>query len=173
MISEQWAALTEGQKAEFGEQSQRQKIQFDTDFAEYRKTEAFGTFCDAKAKMESTQIQKKLIRTHLDEAPKKAPSGYSLFRAEVMPGILKANEEVKEGETKLTMGEMGKKVSSMWKELAPEKQAEFNAKAVPFKEKYDKEYREFKTNVKYTAFLEQRQKVKARENLVVNLREMP
>ena len=165
MIADRWAALSEGKKAEFGEQSQREKIQFDEDFAVYRKTEAFGKFCDSKAQLEKTQLLKKNFRVSFGDAPKKAPSSYALFRSEVMPGIVKENEGKKEGEGKLTMGDMGKKVAEMWQRSSEEKKTALAETASKSKEEYDKAFKAFKSSAKYTTFLEKRAKVKARENL--------
>merc|ERR1712060_764692 len=50
-ISDEWNALTETKKAEYGEQSLRQKEKFDVEYAEYKKTDAYKEFCDEKAKM--------------------------------------------------------------------------------------------------------------------------
>jgi hypothetical protein len=173
IISERWAEISEAKKAEYGEKSQQMKIAFDKDFAVYKKTTQFGEYCDAKAKLEASQKQKKLVRTRLDEAPKRPPSAYALFRNEVMPDITKENQNKKEGEGKLSMGEMGKKVAEMWSKVPEDKKAAYQKEADKAKALYDIAYKKFKAGGKYISYIEDKQKVKARENLLVNLREMP
>mmetsp|Transcript_28899 Transcript_28899/g.46517 ORF Transcript_28899/g.46517 Transcript_28899/m.46517 type:complete len:1236 (-) Transcript_28899:183-3890(-) len=173
MISERWNALSEANKASYGETSQKQKIEFDQEFAKYKLTDAFGNFVDAKNKMEASQKLKKLQRTKLDEKPKSAPSAYALFRNEVMPSIVKENKEKPEGEAKLSMGEIGKKVASLWVEVPEEKKAEYRAISDKAREEYERKLKAFKTHMKYMEFVEGRAKIKSRENLLVQLREMP
>lgn len=165
-ISEEWASLSEEKKADYATQSQDMKKKFDVEFAEYKGTEAFANFCNEKAKLESKQLQKKLIRTKLDEAPKKSPSAYALFRSEVMPKVTEENKG-------LSMGEMGKKLASMWVEVPQEKKEEYQAQAVKLKEQYDKDLVAFKRKQKYTDYLIERQNVKAKENKLLNLRLTP
>ena len=165
-ISEYWAELSEAKKAEYGEQSARQKEVFDVEFNKYRKSEAFGIFCDEKAKLQSKQELKKIIRTKLDEMPKRAPSGYSLFKNEVMPAICEENKG-------LSCGELGKKVSEKWSQVPDEKKAQYAQESVRRKADYDEKLKAFKKKQIYLEYLERRQKVKSRENKLVNLREMP
>jgi len=173
LISDRWGALSEGQKGEYGEQSQKMKIAFDKENAVYLKTEAFGSFCDAKAKLESTQQQKKLTRTLLDDGPAKPSSAYALYRKEVMPGIVEENASKKDGEGKLSMGEMAKKAGEMWLKISEAKKAELSAQAEKLKAEYEIAYKEFKASKKFSSYIEKRQQVKVKENARVHLREMP
>jgi len=165
-ISEEWAALGEEKQAEYKAKSEEMKKDFDVKFADYKKSEAWAKFCDEKAKLESKQLQKKLIRTKLDEAPKKAPSAYALFRSEVMPKVVEENKG-------LSCGELGKKIAAMWVEVSEDKKAEYQAQAGKLKEQYEQNLIEFKKNKKYTQYLLERQQVKAKENKLLNLRETP
>merc|ERR1712048_610085 len=74
MISERWNALSEGEKARYGEISADQKKKFDVEFLAYRKTDSFKNYMEAKAKLEAKQGIKKNQRVCFREAPKKAPS---------------------------------------------------------------------------------------------------
>jgi len=165
-ISEEWAALSEEKKADYVTQSREQKKKFDVEFAEYKGTEAFANFCNEKAKLESKQLQKKLIRTKLDEAPKKSPSAYALFRSEVMPKVAEENKG-------LSCGELGKKLASMWVDVPQDKKEEYQAQAAKLKVQYEQDLLAFKRKQKYTDYLLERQMVKAKENKLLNLRETP
>eukprot|EP00927_Polykrikos_kofoidii_P028127 TRINITY_DN2460_c0_g1_i3.p1 TRINITY_DN2460_c0_g1~~TRINITY_DN2460_c0_g1_i3.p1 ORF type:complete len:1243 (+),score=339.34 TRINITY_DN2460_c0_g1_i3:500-3730(+) len=172
IISERWNALSEGEKARYGEMSAQMKIKFDKEFAVYRQSDAFKAYMDAKAKLEAKQGLKKIGRTHLGEAPKKAPSAYSMYRAEVLPAICEENSK-KEGEAKLDMAGLARKVSALWAEVPEEKKQEYFKKAEELRQQYVLDMQEFKTNQKYFDFLETREKLKSKENKELNLREMP
>eukprot|EP00927_Polykrikos_kofoidii_P028125 TRINITY_DN2460_c0_g1_i1.p1 TRINITY_DN2460_c0_g1~~TRINITY_DN2460_c0_g1_i1.p1 ORF type:complete len:1241 (+),score=313.88 TRINITY_DN2460_c0_g1_i1:500-3724(+) len=172
LISERWSALSEAEKARYGEMSAQMKIKFDAEFAVYRKSDSFKQYMDAKAKLEAKQGLKKIGRTHLGEAPKKAPSAYSMYRAEILPAICAENAK-KEGEAKLDMAGIARKVSAMWTEVPEEKKQEYFKKAEELRQQYVLDMQEFKTNKKYFDFLETREKIKSKENKELNLREMP
>mmetsp|Transcript_61427 Transcript_61427/g.179555 ORF Transcript_61427/g.179555 Transcript_61427/m.179555 type:complete len:1213 (+) Transcript_61427:101-3739(+) len=165
-ISEEWSAVSEERKAELAKQSAEMKKQFDIDFAVYKKSEDWANFCTEKAKMESKQLQKKLMRTKLDEAPKKSPSGYALFRSEVMPKVTEENKG-------MGCGELGKKIAQMWVDVPHDKKEEYQATAAKLKVKYDEDLLAFKRKQKYTEYLLERQMVKAKENKLLGLRELP
>mmetsp|Transcript_102896 Transcript_102896/g.320623 ORF Transcript_102896/g.320623 Transcript_102896/m.320623 type:complete len:1217 (+) Transcript_102896:71-3721(+) len=165
-ISEEWAAVPEARKEELAKQSAEMKKKFDVDYAEYKQTEAFADFCEQKAKMESKQLQKKLVRTKLDEAPKKAQSAYALFRSEVMP---KVTEEHKG----LGAGELGKKIAEMWVAVPAAKKEEYQAQSAKLKEQYEENFLAFKKAQKYMEYLREREQVKAKENKLLGLRTLP
>lgn len=165
-ISEEWQAVSEAKRAEYGEQSARLKETFDVEFAEYKKTDAFKNFLTQKAQLEAKQKLKKNQRTKLADAPKRPASAYALYRSEIMPKIV---EECKG----LTMGEMGKKVAGLWAEVPEEQKKGYQETAVKLKEEYDVKLAQFKADQKYTSFLEDRMKTKARENRLVTMLDMP
>merc|ERR1711972_629770 len=139
IIAERWAALSEAKKADYGEQSQKWKEKFDVEFAAYKKGEAYGHFIEAKVKLETQQQLKKNVRVQLDDAPKKAPSPFALFRSEVMPNLVKQNSQAAEGE-KLGMKDMAKKIGEMWAAVPEEKKAEYSKITEKAKVQYEKEY---------------------------------
>jgi len=165
-ISEEWGNVNDDKKAEYAAQSAKQKEVFDVEYAKYKDTEAFATFCIDKAKLEAKQMLKKLVRTKLAEAPKKAPSSYALFRSEVMPKVCEENKG-------LSCGELGKKLAAMWMEVGEEKKKALQQESEKLKVEYDKKLVEFKRNQIYTKFLIERQQVKAKENKLLNMRELP
>jgi len=89
-----------------------------------------------------------------------------------MPDITKENEDKKEGE-KMTMGEIGKKIATMWTEVSEDEKKKFYEKAIELKEQYGIDLKEFKAKQKYTSFLEKRAKIKLVENTKVNLYDLP
>merc|ERR1719362_2573404 len=105
-IAELWLAAPEEKKTALGEKSAEDKKVFDVEIAKYKKSEAWGHYCDEKAKLEAKQALKKLIRTKLDGAPKKAPSAASLYKAEVMEKVAEENKE-------LAPRDLGKKLTQM------------------------------------------------------------
>lgn len=176
MISERWQAISEAEKARYGEISQQQKVTFDVEFAKYRVTKSFADFQEAKAKLEAKQGLKKIARVNLDGAPNKAPSGFALYRREVLPQICAANKKAKESEPPgevLGMADIARKVASMYKALTDEQKVPYNEGAAAAKIKYEKDLLEFKTDKKYTNFLEKRSTIKQRENRLLRLRELP
>uniref|UniRef100_A0A7S1WEU3 HMG box domain-containing protein n=1 Tax=Alexandrium catenella TaxID=2925 RepID=A0A7S1WEU3_ALECA len=165
-ISEEWGAVSEEKKAELANTSAGMKKKYDIDFAAYKETADWANFCDERAKLENKQIQKKLIRTRLDEAPKKPASSYAIFRSEVMPKVTEENKG-------LGCGELGKKIASMWAEVSAEKKEEYAAQSAKFKAQYEKDLVEFKRKNVYTSFLMERQVAKAKENKLLKLRTLP
>mmetsp|Transcript_130962 Transcript_130962/g.292942 ORF Transcript_130962/g.292942 Transcript_130962/m.292942 type:complete len:795 (+) Transcript_130962:90-2474(+) len=165
-ISEEWNALSETKKAEFGEQSQKQKEVYDKEFAVFRLTDTFKNFCNDKAKLEAKQKLKKNFRMSMQEAPKKPQNPFSLYRSEI-------GKQIEDQLKGLSMGERGKKFAELWKEVPEEKKAEYGAKAAKLKEEYDVKIKAFKRNKKYIDFLHTRYSLKSKENKQVNLRDMP
>jgi len=155
------------------QKSQRgKKTVFDVAYLEYKKTDSYKNYMEAKAKLEAKQQLKKNERTQLDGIPKRAPSAYALYRAEVMPGIVEENDGKKDGE-KLSVGLIGKKIAEMWVDVDGDRKRKYAEEAERLKAEYDKKLKEFKVKTKYTEYLEKRQKIKARQNIQVNLRDMP
>lgn len=169
-IADYWAALSETQKAQYGEQSLQMKEKYDKEFRTYRMTDKFKEFENKKVNLESTQKLKKLARTRLDEAPKKPPSSFALWKSEAMPKLMEENKS--KGVT-MSMGELGKKLGEMWAQVPEADKVPLNEKANQLKEEYEAKAKEFKRRGKYLQFLEERQKVKVRANRLVNLRDMP
>mmetsp|Transcript_117715 Transcript_117715/g.293498 ORF Transcript_117715/g.293498 Transcript_117715/m.293498 type:complete len:1229 (-) Transcript_117715:61-3747(-) len=165
-IAEEWAALSEAKKGDYAETSAKMKESFDVEYKEYRKTDKFREFMDAKAKLEGTQQRKKLVRTKFADAPKKPPSAFGLFRSDVMPTV---QEDCKG----MGPADLGKKIASMWAEATEQRKASYQEQAAKLKNDYGVQLAAFKKNNTYTTFLEQRYKLKSRENKLVNLREMP
>merc|ERR1712060_733539 len=167
-IAEYWAAVSEAKRADYAEQSARMKATFDIEYAAYKKTDSFKEFMESKAKLEGKQTLKKLQRTKLDEAPKKAPSAFALFRSKVTPTLMEAEEN-----KKLERGELGKKIAGMWAEVPEDEKKKYEEESVRLKEEYAEKLKGFKQTMKYTDFLQMRHKCKDRENRLVNLRELP
>lgn len=169
-ISDYWAELSETKKAEYGEKSERMKEDFDKEFRVYKMTDKFKGFENKKVKLESTQKLKKLQRTTMSDAPKKAPNAFSLFKKGAMPKLMEENKE--KGVT-MSMGELGKELGKRWAAAPQSEKDALEKKASDGKAKWEAQHTNFKKHGKYMKFLEERQKVKIRENRLVNLREMP
>mmetsp|Transcript_56351 Transcript_56351/g.158843 ORF Transcript_56351/g.158843 Transcript_56351/m.158843 type:complete len:1194 (+) Transcript_56351:47-3628(+) len=165
-IAEIWNGLSEAKKAEYGEQSARQKVQFDKDFAEYRKTPDFAHFMEEKPKLEARQMLKKIQRTKLDELPKKPPSAFGLYRAEVLPKVTEANKS-------LSPKEIGALVKAQWLQVPEDRQAAYVERQARLRAEHEAGVKEFKRQKVYMEYLEKRQAIKTRENRLVNLRELP
>lgn len=170
IMSERWNAVPESEKARYAEESAAAKIVFDIEFLKYRQSDAHKNYVTAKSKMEAAQTLKKLTRTTMADAPKRAPSAYALYRNEVMPGIVEDNEKKEE---KLDVGKLGKLVAEMWTNVDAEKKQKYYSEAEQLKEEYEAKFKDWKGQVKYSKFLENRAKVKKKENLQVNLRDLP
>jgi len=54
-ISEEWNALSEAKKGEYGEQSARMKEKFDAEFAEYKKGDAFKHYVDERRSLSASR----------------------------------------------------------------------------------------------------------------------
>eukprot|EP00442_Polarella_glacialis_P052180 CAMPEP_0115150676 /NCGR_PEP_ID=MMETSP0227-20121206/65176_1 /TAXON_ID=89957 /ORGANISM="Polarella glacialis, Strain CCMP 1383" /LENGTH=1249 /DNA_ID=CAMNT_0002561077 /DNA_START=69 /DNA_END=3819 /DNA_ORIENTATION=+ len=165
-ISENWNVLSEAQKAEYGEMSSRQKEVYVGVYAEYKTTDTFREFMESKAKMEGRHGVKKLERTAFKDAPKRASSAFNLFKAKFMPQVMQENKGV-------AVGEISKKLAEMWKATDEAGRTEYTEKAAELKEQYDAKLKAFKKQKCYVNFLSKRHLVRARENKMVNLREMP
>jgi len=82
-------------------------------------------------------------------------------------------EENKQNGVSMTTGEYAKKVAEMWQAVPEDQKVPYNEKAAELKVEYEQKYKSFKKHTKYLQFLEERQKVKIRQNRMVNLRDMP
>merc|ERR1719362_1665398 len=165
-IAELWLAAPEEKKTALGEKSAEDKKVFDVEIAKYKKSEAWGHYCDEKAKLEAKQALKKLIRTKLDGAPKKAPSAASLYKAEVMEKVAEENKE-------LAPRDLGKKLTQMWTELSDDEKAKYLQQSKRKKLEYEKTLSNFKKSAVYGKFLQERQQVKAKENRSLCYRSYP
>jgi len=169
-VAEKWAVLSETKKAEYGMMAGKMKEEFDKEFSVYRKTDKFKDFENKKVNLDVGQKLKKLSRTKLDDAPKKAPSASALFRTEVSPGLMK---EAKEKGHVWARGELIKKVAELWEKVPEEEKAPYIAKSNKLRAQVEAKGKDFKKTKKYIGFLEERQKLKIRQNRLVNLRDMP
>mmetsp|Transcript_28063 Transcript_28063/g.60928 ORF Transcript_28063/g.60928 Transcript_28063/m.60928 type:complete len:1274 (-) Transcript_28063:360-4181(-) len=169
-IAEKWNALSEAQKAQYSAKAEEQKESFSKAFEEYRKTDKYKNFENSKVNLDSTQKLKKLQRTKLGDIMKSAPSAKNLWRKEVSDEILK--EEKKSGQP-FDRAAFHKKLNERWTALTDEEKAPYNEKAAAMKAAAEKKKKDFKTSKTYIGFLEERQKVKIRQNRLVNLRDMP
>lgn len=173
MIAHRWHnEVTEAYKAKLAEKSEQDKIVWQREYAEYVKTQAYADFCTSKAKMEGTQTLKKLIRTHMDEAPKRPLSAYATYREEVMPGVLEQHPQWAKDPRSFGK-EMTKHLKGMWEQIGEEKQKTYIDANEKAKEQWKKDFDEFKCKLKYTEFLRKRESTKSRENKQVHLRTMP
>lgn len=169
-ISDWWEQTSETKKAEYGERSSRMKEVFDKEFLIYKKTDKFKSFENTKVKLDASQKLKKLTRTTMSDAPKRPPSGFSLWKKDAMPKLMEDN---KTNGISMSMGELGKKLGTMWQDVAQAEKDELAKKAAVLKTEWEAQHMNFKKKGKYLKFLEERQKVKIRENRLVNLRDMP
>eukprot|EP00932_Pfiesteria_piscicida_P008947 SRR837773.19558.p1 GENE.SRR837773.19558~~SRR837773.19558.p1 ORF type:complete len:360 (-),score=118.49 SRR837773.19558:15-986(-) len=169
-VAEKWAALSEAQKARFDELAAKQKEVFDKEFAEYRQTEKFKDFENRKVNLLSKQQLKKLERTKLRDAPKTAPSGFALYRKKASAELMQQDKA--EGKP-FDRAAFAKRLKEMWDALPESEKAAYLEKSEQLKKEFDSKKNDFKTTRHYIGFLEQRQKLKARQNRLVNLRDMP
>ncbi|CAK0893065.1 unnamed protein product [Prorocentrum cordatum] len=165
-IAELWAATSEAKKGEYDSIAAKQREKYLVEYAEYRKSDKFKKFCADKATLESKQKQKKLIRTKLDGAPKKAATSFSLWKKEAAPQFA---EELK-GKA---MGEQAKFLGEKWAQVSDEEKAKFVAQAESLKKEYEKQKQSFKANRTYIDFLRERRQAKEREVRVVGMLNMP
>lgn len=172
LMSERWNALSESDKAKYGEQSAALKVVYDVEFLKYRKSDAFKNYMDAKSKLEAGQKIKKLTRTVNADAPQRPLSAYAMYRGEIMPDIVAENEK-KEKSEKLEVGQIGKLIAEKWTSLDADKKAKYYSEAEQLKEEYAGKLLDWKAQMKYSKFLENRSKVKSIENRQVNLRDLP
>lgn len=166
IISERWNALSEDKKAQYAEESQNQKKKFDVEFEVYRKSQDFKDYMDAKANQEGTQDLNKVKRTHLGDAPKRPPSGVGMFKKEHAKKVMEENKGMK-------MSELSKKLNEMWQALGADKQKAYNEEAEKKKAEWEDATTNFKCTQLYTDFFVKREKVRTRQNRMLNLRETP
>jgi len=165
-IAEEWVAVSQEKKDALSQTSAEDKKVFDVKIVEYKKGQAWDHYCEEKAKLEAKQSLKKLIRTKLDGAPKKAPSAAALYRAEIMTKVAEENKE-------LSPRDLGKKLTQMWVELPEAEKATYVQQSERKKLEYEKTLASFKKSEVYTKFLLERQQVKARENRTLCYRAYP
>lgn len=166
-IADEWKALTEAQKAQYGEQAVKEKEKYDEEFAVYSQTEKYKKLLVQKAQLTKKQKLGKLVRTSLDDAPKKPPSAINLFAKEIAHTLKPA-----EGE-KMKLGDKMRLISSKFKELPDSEKERFSQEVARLKKEYDLKLKEFKRHKKYIEYLSAKKNVKQRENKDVNLLEQP
>jgi len=169
-VSEWWEATSEVKKAEYGERSARIKEVYDKEFLVYKATTKFKQFENKKVNLESTQKLKKVNRVTMVDAPKRAPSSFSLWKKTAMPKLMEDN---KAAGISMSMGELGKKMGELWGKVPQEEKDALAKQCAAAKKEWEKQHVNFKKNKKYMKFLEERQRIKIRQNRMVNLREMP
>jgi len=165
-IAEEWENCPEEKKAELAQKSAEDKKVFDVEIVTYKKTDAWGHYCEEKAKLEARQLLKKLIRTKLDGAPKRAPSAPALFKAEIMPKVAEENKE-------MAPRDLGKKMTQMWVELPDSEKTKYTEQSERKKLEYEQSLAAFKKSDVYTRFLLERQQVKGKENRALCYRTYP
>ena len=172
-MRDSWNQLSEAAKASFYELAQKAKIEYDEQLATYKAGTQFAEFFDAKAKLEASQKKRKLARETLDLAPRRPPSAYALYREEVAPEVMKEKKNKKQGDGKLSRGELGKSVAAQWKNAPADLKAKYQEKAEPLKADYDTKRKDFMGSSEYMRYIEGKKKIDLHFNHVVNLREKP
>jgi len=88
----------------------------------------------AKAKAAAKKAEREAKKAAKEAKPKRAPTGYLLFCADLRPEVKAALEELLEEGEKLKPTETVKELAVQWKGLTEEDRAEWNAKAAVIKE---------------------------------------
>merc|ERR1712113_271355 len=91
------------------------------------------------------------------------------FRKEVAEEV--REELAKKG--KIDLKEMAKAFAERWNAVPDAKKEEYQKEAERLKEIYDEKMKEFKKSTKFTEFIEDRRKIKDRQNILIGLRDMP
>jgi hypothetical protein len=165
-ISLEWQNLPETAKAKYSEVSASLKIDFEKALETYRKGDDFRNYKDAECKQEAKCDLKKVMRTHLGDAPKRPPSGFGLFKKEFTKQVVEENKGIKKSEC-------GKKLADMWQKIDEEKKQTYNDTSDKAREEWKVANENFKCTQLYTDWFVKREKTKTRENRLLNLRETP
>lgn len=169
-ISDWWNESSEAKKSEYQEMSSRMKEQFDKEYRVYKMSNKFKGFENKKVNLQSIQKLKKLQRTTLNEAPKRALSAFSLWKRETQPKLM---EEQKQAGMSMNVSELSKKLGEMWAALPEADKKQYVKQSAELKLVWESQHVNFKKHGKYMKFLEERQKLKIRQNRLLNLRDLP
>jgi len=88
----------------------------------------------AKAKAAAKKAEREAKKAAKEAKPKRAPTGYLLFCADLRPDVKAALEEHLEEGEKLKPADTVKELAAQWKGLSEGERAEWNAKAALVKE---------------------------------------
>jgi hypothetical protein len=88
----------------------------------------------AKAKAAAKKAEREAKKAAKEAKPKRAPTGYLLFCADLRPEVKAALEELLEEGEKLKPTDTVKELAAQWKGLTQEERDEWNAKAAQVKE---------------------------------------
>mmetsp|Transcript_67027 Transcript_67027/g.106585 ORF Transcript_67027/g.106585 Transcript_67027/m.106585 type:complete len:304 (-) Transcript_67027:155-1066(-) len=154
LISAEWAALSEDEKAKYVSKAAELKGKYNTNLTEYKKTDEYHSFQKKldtwkatkkdieSAKGNTTSADGKVKKISMprkpkdDKAPKKSPTSYFLFAQEVRDQIKTDNPELK-------MTEIAKVIGAKWKELSDDQKKPYTVEAARLKEEYKKKMEKY------------------------------
>merc|ERR1711939_1284479 len=117
----------------------------------YKETDSYKEFQKKKKALKAKKALKKMKDPN---KPKRAPSAYFLFMADV-------RADLKQEMPEASIGEIGKKLGQMWAELAEEKKTAYQEKSAELKKEADAALKAYKESDSFKAHQAQVKEMKA------------
>lgn len=118
-IGRLWKKVDQETKDEYQEAFQEEMEVYREKFAAYKETPSYRKFQEKK---KAQKQRKKFLKKIKDpNKPKRAPSAYFLFMGDARPKVAKAMPDA-------SIGDIGKKLGEMWRELSEEQKAKYQKK---------------------------------------------
>eukprot|EP00246_Nothoceros_aenigmaticus_P000054 TRINITY_DN10086_c0_g2_i1.p1 TRINITY_DN10086_c0_g2~~TRINITY_DN10086_c0_g2_i1.p1 ORF type:complete len:310 (-),score=96.94 TRINITY_DN10086_c0_g2_i1:35-856(-) len=156
-LGEEWKKLSDAEKSPYEKIASEDKLRYAAEKESYLKKKAQASQespsgdSDEEANDEgSAQILKKSpkagevslkrkvkIQMKDPNKPKKAPSGYDIFKKEMQ-------QQVKEEHPEASFGDRSRVLGKMWQEVDEAGKREYNMKALPAQEKYKEEMSQYR-----------------------------
>lgn len=143
LLSQRWNDLTDEQKKVYNEEYHNEMEEWKQQYAAYKETDSYKDF---QAKKKAKKLKAKKPKD--TNAPKRPCTSYILFCNDVRDQV-----RTEMGEN-ATFGELGAKMSTLWKQLNDEDRQYYADKAAEAKEEYARIFAEYRESAAYAEFQE-------------------
>eukprot|EP00439_Symbiodinium_sp_Y106_P019989 s4375_g2.t1 len=135
-LNDVWEQVPQEEKDRMEAEFQKEMEIWQPKWEAYKKTASFKEFKCLKQEYLDRKEKRKFLKAAAKNAPKKPKSGYMIFASE-------ARDKVKEEVMAVggSLGDIGKRIADLWKELPEAKKAEYDETSQAQKE----EFRDFQT----------------------------
>ncbi|CAE6941301.1 Hmgb2 [Symbiodinium natans] len=159
-LNEIWEQVPQEEKDKMEQEFQKEMEIWQPKWEAYKKTDSFKEFKCLKQDYLDRKEKRKFLKAAAKTAPKKPKSGYMLFSGEMRD---KVKEEVMSAGGSL--GDIGRRIADLWKELPESKKAEYDEISQAQKEEFRVKFAEYTKTDDFKVFQTNKAKMEGKHEL--------
>ncbi|CAE6967578.1 HMGB2 [Symbiodinium sp. KB8] len=159
-MNDVWEQVPQEEKDRMEAEFQKEMEIWQPKWEAYKKTASFKEFKCLKQEYLDRKERRKFLKAAAKNAPKRPKSGYMIFASEARD---KVKEEVMAAGGSL--GDIGKRIADLWKELPEAKKAEYDETSQAQKEEFRVKFAEYKKTADFKDFQTRKAKMEGKHGL--------